>query len=471
MAVALVTRKSTRDEAQVSVTRQEKLGREWAAREHPGVPVLVFSDNAVSGVKMDREGWQAFVDAVRRGAVDVVWAYEQSRLTRAGSATWDEVCFMLTAAGVAVLNTHTQGSIGVAEGQRLAGRMQAVVDQEYRERARINTLDGLKDAAERGRPSGATGYGYRRVREGGALNLEPDPGTAPVVARMVAEVAAGSSLGLVAAGLNAAGIPTPRGSRVWRRESVKAIVTAPRIVGDRVHQGKVIGPAAWPGIVERSVWLQAQAAIGNPKRRAGARRRYLLTGGLAVCDACGTPLISASQPRDGRLWPAYACPHPSRHDGGCGHLSVLADRLEAHVIEVVGGWLDEPGFAAAVERLYAADQERGAPLRAELAAVDGRLTTLAEQWAAGGLLDVEHAAARRVLVAKRGELAASLRALPPSVDVTAEDIRREWDRGAVEDRRPLIDLLTDGPIRVARGPRTDLAGRVKVRPSGGSDAR
>lgn len=465
MAVALVCRKSTRDEAKVSVTRQEKWGREWAERQHPGEPVLVFSDNAKSGIDMERDGWVEFVAAVRRGTVDAVWAYEQSRLTRAGSATWDEVCVMLSAAGIPVLHTYIHGDIGLMEGHRYAGRMHAVNDQEQRERTRLHTLDGLKDLAERGRPSGATGYGYRRVYDDAKKpQLIPDPDTAPIVARMVAAVASGDSLGLVATRLNSEGVPTPRGSKVWRRETVKAIVTAPRIVGDRVHQGKVVGPAAWPAIVDRAVWLQAQDRIGRPKARAGSRRRYLLTGGLAVCGSCGTALISSSQPRDGRLWPAYACPHPSRHDGGCGHLSVLADRLEDHVVDTIGGWLSGPTFAADVERLFAADQQSALPIRTELAAVEQALADLAEQWARGDLLEVEHSAARRVHVARHAELSVALSAQPVMEIVTPDEIVEAWEAGSTESRRELVGVLAQTPIRVERGPRRPISERVMIAP-------
>lgn len=462
MAVAIVARKSTRDDAQVSVSRQEKMGREWAAREHSGEPVLVFKDNATSGVDMEREGWTDFTEAVRRGLVDAVWAYDQSRVTRGGTEPWDAVCVMLSTAGIPTLFTAS-GPVGVAEGQRLGGRITAVVDQEYRERARISTVEGLQTIAEEGRPSGATGYGYTRsVGPDLRPALVPDPVEAAVVRRIVQEVAEGASLGLVATRLNRDGIPTPRGSSVWRRETVKAIATAPRIVGDRVHRGKVVAKARWEPIVNRELWDRAQRSIGTPRKRSGERRRYLLTGGLAVCDACGTALISGNQYNRG-VQPAYICPHPSRHDGGCGKLSVLADRLEAHVVQVVEGWLAALDFAEAVEALYAGDQAEATPLRRELAEIEAQLIALAEN-NARDLLDFEYQAARKRLLTDRGRVLSELAELPPVVEVDPVEIVAAWREGGNETRREIVRVLADLPIRVRRGPRQPVADRVVIEP-------
>src|SRR4051812_19438068 len=127
--VALVLRKSTKDEQAVSVGRQEKLGREWAAAQLPDAEVLVYSDNAVSGADMTRSEWTRFTEDVRGGRVTNVWCYEQSRITRAGLTSWDEVAVMLATAGIAEIATHNQGMISVLEGNRFYGRLHALLDQ------------------------------------------------------------------------------------------------------------------------------------------------------------------------------------------------------------------------------------------------------------------------------------------------------------------------------------------------------
>ncbi len=472
--LAIVTRKSTRDEQQVSIGRQEKLGRAWAQANRPDLPVRVFADNATPGTDMERPGWTAFTTAVRSGQVDAVWAYEQSRLTRAGATTWDEVCVLLWAAGIEQLHTHVQGSIGVVEGNRLQGRILAVVDQEERERVRVRVLDAMANMADEGRPTGATGFGYRRTRDqDGRPALEPDPEQAPIVRWMVDEIAAGASLGLVARTLTERGVPTVRGGK-WTSMSVKLIVTAPRIVGERVHRGRLVGPARWPAIVDRDTWDRAQARLADhrPGRTASQRRQYLLTGGLVVCGECDTALVSATTKARGVVEPSYQCPHPSRPDGGCGHCSIVARHLEPHVVTAVAELLADEDHLAELNRHLSAGRADAAPVRSALAEVEGRLVDLAERWAKGEMLDLEHAAARRSLVAQREALHVELAAHPVEVTVSAEEIAADWaaaaEAGDVAAMRPIVATLLE-PVVVERafrdGRRLTVADRVRIEPT------
>lgn len=452
MAVAIVTRKSTRDEAKVSITRQEAWGREWAEANRPGEQVLVFSGDAVSGADMQRADWLAFVDAVTAGVVSDVWAWEQSRLTRAGAQSWDEVCELLTAAGIRSVQTHRQGAVSVVEGDRIHGRMNAVLDQHERELARVRTLEGLADLASQGKPGGATGYGFRRVYgPDGKPILEPDPKQAREVVRMVKAIAAGASLGVVVDDLNRRNVPTPSGGKRWRRDSVRAIVTSPRVVGQRVHQAKIVGAAQWPAIVDEDMWKQARARLqsNRPGTTLDDRRRYLLTGGLARCAHCDSALIASTTPVRGMRLPSYACPHPSRPDGGCGKCSILADRLEQHVHDEVAGLFKDQVWVDAVNAALAAVGPEREPLQQELARIDGQLEALAVKWATGELLDVEHQAARSVLVDARREVESGLFALPVVPDVDVETLAGLWSGADVTGRRDVLVAL--GAVVSVRG--------------------
>lgn len=470
MAVAIVARKSTRDEAKVSVTRQEEWGREWAAANHPGEQVLVFSDNAKSGTDMDRGGWTGFTQAVQSGVVTVVWTWEQSRITRAGEVAWLDVCLLLYGAGIRHVDTHRQGRISVVEGDRIHGGVNSVIDQHYRELARVNTLDGLAHLARQGRPGGATGYGYRRsYGDDGRPVLEPDPKQAREVVRMVKAIASGSSLGVVVDNLNRRQVPTPSGGARWRRDSVRAIVTSPRIVGKRIHQGKIAGDAMWPAIVDEKMWKQARARLqsNRPGTTRDDRRRYLLTGGLARCAHCDTPLIASTTAVRGVRLPAYACPHPSRPDGGCGKCSILADRLERFVHDDIGESFRDPAWVDSMNAALAASGPEREPLQQELERIDGQLEALAVKWATGDLLDVEHQAARSVLVDARRDIEGKLYALPdvPEADVAA--LARLWSTDSVTDRRDvLVALLEVVTVRgaFADGRRLALEERVEIIP-------
>lgn len=468
LATAVIVRKSTRDEAKVSVTRQEALGREWAQQNRPGHPVLVFTDE-MTGARMDRPGWQEFVRAVQQGRVSHVWGYEQSRLTRAGTVAWDDVCELLWNAGIPEVHTQRQGIIRVVEGDRLHGFINAVMDRHEREVIKVRTRQALQANADDGRPHGRPGYGYQLVDGADRTEWEPDPHAAPIVARIVRERAEGSSFGLIARRLNDDQVPPPGRSTAWRPDSVRIICTAPRIIGYRTHRGKMI-PATWPAIVDRATWERAQARFTTGHgRTADKRRRYLLTRGIAICDHCDTPLIAATAEVRGQRVPAYQCPHPSRGFGGCGHCSILATRLEDHVVETVGGWLRDPAWVQALNDHLRSEQVDTAPIRAELEQIEDRLARLAEAWASGtsDLLELEHAAARRTLLAQRDALMAQLpRHEPPRVNV--DDLVAAWrDTDDLDLRREIIATVAK-PIRVHRafrdGRRLTVEERVRVLP-------
>jgi site-specific DNA recombinase len=462
-AVAIITRKSTRDDAKVSVTRQEAMGRDWAKVHHPDKPVLVFSDNAVSGTVMDRPGWSLFLDALKAKRIAHVWAYEQSRITRAGDLAWDQVCVLLSEAGIRAVHTQRQGTVSLVAGDRIHGRINSIFDQHEREVLLVRTLDGLSAAAREGRPPGATGYGYvRRYDTTGRSYFEIDETTAPVVRRIIASVLDGKSLGLITSELNRDGVPAP-GSPSWRRSTVRRIAVAPRITGLRTHHRVIVGEAQWEPIIDRDTWERAQQSIGHPRRLAGPRNRFLLSG-IAVCDNCGARIISHHISNKTGREPGYACPHRSRPDGGCGKFAMIARLLDPYVIDRVTDYLNDPVVVDALNQALAEQGDDAAPIRAELADVEAQMAGLAERWADGRILEFENAAARKRLLERRDEVLRRLAAVPSRPLVTLDRLLDAWRSGDTELRRPVIDALCEVRVRSAfsDGRRLQIEDRVRV---------
>jgi site-specific DNA recombinase len=198
-------------------------------------------------------------------------------------------------------------------------------------------------------------YGYRLADAGPHPNkahaawgrrahkLEPDPGTAPVVAWMFAQRLAGHSAARITRALNDAGVPCPsaadparnshRTGTGWTLRTVAAILANPRYTGRQVWnrqpseavlvdaantglghkqvqrwnlpEGWVISKhPAHAALVSEADFIAAQGATA-PRGPAGpAVRRYLLAG-LLVCGRCGRRLESAWS--NGRA--AYRCRH------------------------------------------------------------------------------------------------------------------------------------------------------------------
>ncbi len=213
----------------------------------------------------------------------------------------------------------------VDPGNRLVGSIMNLIDAEEVERTKARTRASHEQLAKEGRPSGTQAYGYRRVTKNGRPMYEVDPVEAAVVRRMCDELIAGHSASAICQRLNDDGIATPRPSvqargadgrpvlgddgkpvRVprpgthWRPASLRSVVTKASIAGLRTHHGEVTGPAMWAAIVDEETWRKATRALhsatvvdsrGRRVHAPGAyraRRKWLLTGGLARCGFCGT---------------------------------------------------------------------------------------------------------------------------------------------------------------------------------------
>jgi site-specific DNA recombinase len=207
--------------------------------------------------------------------------------------------------------------------------------------------------------------------------------------------------------------------------------------------------------------LRLRASIADPSRAVGARpaRRYLLSGGIAVCGRCGANL-HAQRRHSGA--PGYACV-ASPDKGGCGRLTVSAQPLEELVTEAVMLRLDTPNLAAEIGR-EAQDPE----VVAKVAALEARLDELADLWAEGSIDRARWLRANqkinRDLEAARSRLARASRI--PVLDGVIGDgvLRQAWPMLGLDRRRAIVSAVTEKVIvrpSSTRG-RTFDPGRVDV---------
>lgn len=470
-AVAIYTRISRDAEGRSEgVTAQEKACRRYARQAWPERPVSVFTDNDLSAADPDtrRPGYEQLLTAIRRGQVSALVAVEQSRLTRQ-PAEWEALTLALSKAGIDEVHTTRKGIVSTRT--RLVGRILAAVDAEEVERLRARVNDSLDALAARGRPSGGRSYGYEHAGERHARQLVVIPEEADVARWAAERVLAGWSLTSIAGDLDARQAPTARGGR-WTSQTVRSILRSPTIAGLRVHRGEVVGEGDWEAILDRDTWEAVRAKLTGPtvvrssdgqlrrvSRRRCTPRRYLLTGGIAVCGRCGTPLVA--QQRRGRTpgsQPAYLC-HPS--NGGCSGIGILAEPLEAHVTKLVLEALASPNLRAALaDDTRRAERDR---LAGELAAVEARRAELARRWARGELQLAEWEAAREVLEVDGVRAADALAGLPTAA-VLADPLAvlHGWGAMTLGERRQVIaSLVTSVAVGPARpGSRRFDSGRV-----------
>jgi hypothetical protein len=218
---------------------------------------------------------------------------------------------------------------------------------------------------------------------------------------------------------------------------MRGILTNPRLAGLRVHQGEVIGEAAWPAILNRESFDELQAVLRDPRRKHARPARYLLTG--LVCTPEGVKLTGKRISRSDRpLKRAYKGPG----------VSIDADKLETFVVEYVLVHTDDvvlPGTQAPRTPSQVTELERELD---ELAALRGQGTISLREWmAAKKPLDARLEAARK-------------QAPPPAKvphGVTAAlsrpgGLRQDWPEMSDDARRRALAQVLDRVVIHPVGP-------------------
>ncbi|MEX1662868.1 recombinase family protein [Thioclava sp. 15-R06ZXC-3] len=110
-------------------------------------------------------------------------------------------------------------SLGEGKQNFLSVMMTAYGAQEFSKAVSIHTIRGMKNALYRG-AFHAMPYGYRKAGEGAQCSREINPDLAPIVARIYREFADGHSARQIAKGLNADGLPAPKGG-TWENRKIR----------------------------------------------------------------------------------------------------------------------------------------------------------------------------------------------------------------------------------------------------------
>ncbi|HZO66339.1 MAG TPA: recombinase family protein [Kribbellaceae bacterium] len=437
------------------VDLQEKWGRDYAASAWPDLPVRVFADAGISAANGDhRPAYEQLRAAIVQGDVARLWVVEQTRLERR-EVEWFALAAELDAAGITELHTNRDGTVRVRD--EVAGIKAVLAAGEVRKlRRRVN--DRLAEIAAEGRPAGARPYGYRHtLDEQGKKTLAIVDEQAAVIRDAAEKVLAGWSLARVAAVLDGQGLRGAHGGRIagW---TVRKMLTNPTVAGLRVHQGRIVGKGVWEPILDEQTWHAVRNRLAAPRVVActdgtaypvsgasrWAGRRYLLTGGLAVCGVCGAPLVASMKQLKGgrRTVPYYLC-HPKA--GGRACVGIMGEQLEQHVVDLLLDELDKPDFLAALAADDHADQ-RDRIVR-ELRGIDDQRNDLAAMWAAQDLTAAEWQTARRALAEHEQQLRQTLAGIPAAVShVDPTLIRAGWEAMNLDERREIVSLFVERVI-------------------------
>lgn len=479
---AIYARLSPRpDGSYEGVDAQVKLGRDYCASAWPDLPVEVFADRGISAANGDhRPEYERLREWLADGRIARVWTVEQTRLQR-NEIAWFTLAAELDAAGITEVHTNRDGIVRVRDD--VAGIKAVLAAGEVRRiRQRIN--DGLAAKVAAGiPPGGGIRFGYRNVvrKIDGAptKTLVIVPGEAEIIRFAAQKVLDGWGLNAILAEvqpriatLRASGVEgTLRGK--LGSNSIRSWLVSPTVAGHRVHQGRIAARGNWEPILDEDTWQAVKAKLAQPRRvrRAdggeadisakffghSSARKYLITGGIAVCGVCGAHLSGNSKRIGGRLVPYLEC---RKTNGGRNCVGILLEPSEEVVVDLL--W-EKLGDGAFLDAVMADDHaERRAEITAKLGRLDNRRNELAETWATGELTPTEWATARRALAEHEQALRAELTAIP-AVALTPDMVtaaRESWPEMTLDERREFMRQFIDR-VSIRRGVR----GRRGIDPS------
>jgi hypothetical protein len=235
------------------------------------------------------------------------------------------------------------------------------------------------------------------------------------------------------------------------------MLTNPTVAGLRLHRGEIVGKAAWEPILDEATWRAVAAKLGGARtvnrsdggtyvvRKFAPRkpRRYLLTGGIAVCGICHYPLVGSNRWRrqlneagEREPWPYYNC-HPTA--GGKGCVGTEGEPLEKHVRNELLARIDEdPDFVARLTADdHAAEREQ---IVKQLEVLDKRRAELSRLWALGERTMDEWGNAREVIDEQQAHLSIRLSEIPvPSEDVVdLSSLAEAWPDMTLDERRQAL---------------------------------
>ena len=489
MRIAAYARYSSDSQREASLEDQLRNCRTYAARQGWPAPVE-FTDAAVSGSRLDRPGYVRLLS--QAGSFDVILVDDLSRLSR-DSIESARAVKRLTFAGVRLIGVSDGVDTGRKSHKADVG-LRGLMSELYLDDLAEKTHRGLTGRALQGASAGGLPYGYRVAGTG---RREVDPEQAAVVRRVFTEFAAGRSPRAIAAGLNADGVPSARGStwaatalrgdvrrgigmlvnpiyvgqQVWNRSHwVKHPDTGRRVRQERPESEWITTHHPELAIVDSALWEAVQARIHGRRHSPGARRagrppRHLLSG-ILRCGSCGGPMTMADAH-------SYACSR-SRERGTCiAPVRVARDLVEGKVLEGIREQLLTEAAFERVKRQTAAALRAAAPddtsSRRRLAEAERVHRNVAEAIRQGIITPTT----RTELLAAEAEVAAAaaaleeIRAFRPATVLPG--LRATWERAVATlgerarrspAAREAIHELVGDQITVATNENGDLVAEI-----------
>jgi site-specific DNA recombinase len=443
------------DPREKSTTDQEAVGRRWVT-EHGAQLVDVYSDEGISASRFTRKAREHFdrlVADVEAGRLDVIWCWEQSRLSRRPRElhTLLELCRDRDVWWVV-----KDQAIDLSDFKAtLAPGMMSMVDAISSEQTSERVRRGLAESAVAGRPAtGRTPYGYHRVYDSETrqfVRQEPqwhdgddqpvENTAAAIVQEIFRRIAACDSLSRLARDFNERGVVMPngkapgRGAQGWYPVKVRQLALNPVYIARRLHQGEILDDvkALWDPLVDEDTFWAVHRILTDPSRRTNRTGRAAsLLSGLIECGACGSRMHRRSA--------KYTCAY-------CSRVTINREVLDDYVETTLVGWLARPDVFADLTRVD--DSAVVVRARADADKARAELDEWRQGLAGGDITLATAMAAEKGFLARieEAERVAQRSTVPPVLLNQLGPREAAWQRANIDVKRQVIKIVAEITVK------------------------
>jgi hypothetical protein len=222
-----------------------------------------------------------------------------------------------------------------------------------------------------------------------------------------------------------------------------------RNAGIAVYQGKEVGAAAWPAVLDEGTWRAVCSVLTDPGRRTSPGNAPRWLGSLIYrCGRCGdTVAVSGGRAQN----PSYCCRGPH------SHLRRSAGPVDDLVSKVIIARLSQPDAAALLTAPPGVDT---AALAREANALRERKDELARMFATGAIDAAQLATGTEQIKGDLAKAEAALAAASPRDPLAPiagrADAAAVWESLDLGRKRAIVSLLVEITLLAAkRGRRTD----------------
>lgn len=320
MRVAAYCRFSSDRQQETSIRDQLRNIETYCQRNGWPAPAL-YQDQAISGARKDRAGYQAMLEAAEMRVFDVLLVDDLSRLSRDHIESAQTIR-MLKFAGIRVVGV-SDGTDTARDGYKLETGLRGLMSEFYLDDLAKKTHRGLMGQALEGYSAGGLPYGYTSHHDGSGYVRSINPEQAKWVAFAFQKYAEGYSPRRIASMLNELDVPSPRGNK-WAHTALYPDAKGVGMLGNPIYNGRQIwNKTAWikdpvtgrrlrtmrpvsewvitesPDlkIIDDELWAACESRIkglrsvtkaqrDSGKNTGGRAANYLLSG-ILRCSECG----------------------------------------------------------------------------------------------------------------------------------------------------------------------------------------